>query len=208
MELSLAFIVFVLVSAFTPGPNNIMIMASGLNYGVARSLPHLMGITLGVPSMFLVVGLVLAWPLQNIPWLRPAVQLLGIVYLFYLAWLVASADSNLSQADAENTSKPLTFFQAALFQWVNPKAWMLGAGALGVFVDSDTSLVSQIVIMSIVFSLSALPSAGTWMLFGSALASLFNNPARRKWFNYSMGILLIASVMPAVLDLVAQYSSH
>ena len=64
---------------------------------------------------------------------------------------------------------------------------MLGAGALGVFVDSESSLVSQIVMMSIVFSLSALPSAGTWMLFGSALASLFNNPARRKWFNYSDG---------------------
>ena len=205
MELSLAFIVFVLVSAFTPGPNNIMIMASGLNYGVTRSLPHLMGITLGVPSMFLIVGLLLAWPFQNISWLRPTVQLLGILYLFYLAWLVATADSSLPQSNSEKKSKPLTFLQAALFQWINPKAWMLGAGALGVFVNGESSLISQIIIMSIVFSLSALPSAGTWMLFGSALASLFNNPVRRKWFNYSMGLLLVTSVMPAVLDLISQF---
>ena len=205
MELSLAFIVFVLVSAFTPGPNNIMIMASGLNYGVTRSLPHLMAITLGVPSMFLIVGLLLAWPFQNISWLRPTVQLLGILYLFYLAWLVATADSSLPQSNSEKKSKPLTFLQAALFQWINPKAWMLGAGALGVFVNGESSLISQIIIMSIVFSLSALPSAGTWMLFGSALASLFNNPVRRKWFNYSMGLLLVTSVMPAVLDLISQF---
>lgn len=180
-------------------------MASGLNYGVTKSLPHLMGITLGVPSMFLIVGLLLAWPLQNISWLRPTVQLLGILYLIYLAWLVATADSSLPQSNPEKNSKPLTFLQAALFQWVNPKAWMLGAGALGVFVNGESSLISQIIIMSIVFSLSALPSAGTWMLFGSALASLFNNPVRRKWFNYSMGLLLVTSVMPAVLDLISQF---
>ena len=195
-----AFILFVFSAAFTPGPNNIMIMTSGLNHGIRASVPHLMGIVLGVPMMFLAVGFGLVYAFQVYPWIHVLIQVLGVLYLLYLAWLIGtSAPCSL---DGEKTSKPFTFFQAALFQWINPKAWMMGTGAIAAFTVSDQSLQEQIFMMAFVFCLMALPSAGVWLFFGSWLKRVFANPKHLLWFNRAMGLVLAVSIIPVVLSLL------
>jgi len=202
MEISLSFILFVASAAFTPGPNNIMIMASGLNYGVKASVPHLLGIAFGVPTMFLVMGFFLAYLFGEYPWLHAVIQILGVGYLFYLAWLIANAaPSSLDDGSAEQ-GKPLSFIQAALFQWINPKTWMMGSGAIAAFSTVGADVSGQISMMAFVFFLMAFPSAGTWMVFGSWLKRLFAKPKYLVMFNRTMALLLVVSVLPVIYSLV------
>lgn len=208
MELSVSFVLFVVAAAFTPGPNNIMIMVSGLNHGVKASLPHLFGIAFGVPTMFLAVGFGLTLLFKQHLWLHTVIQLAGIVYLFYLAWLIASAaPSSLdsSSGAGEGIKKPISFVQAALFQWVNPKTWLMGTGAIAAFSDVAGDVSAQIVTMAFVFFLMAFPSAGTWMVFGSWLRRWFAEPARLVLFNRVMAALLVASIAPIMVKLVSRF---
>ncbi len=202
MEISASFLLFVFSAAFTPGPNNIMLMSSGLNHGVRASLPHLFGIVLGVPTMFLAVGFGFTFFLEQTPSLYAVIKILGILYLLYLAWLIASSAPSSLDSDA---AAPFTFFQAALFQWVNPKAWMMGTGAIAAFSNADAALGGQIFIMAFVFMLMAIPSAGVWLVLGSWLKRFFRNARYLIIFNRTMAIILVLSVAPIVVDLVGQY---
>ncbi len=204
MEVTPSFLLFVAAAAFTPGPNNIMIMASGLNYGVKASLPHLLGIAVGVPTMFLAVGFGLTLLFKQYLWLHAAIQLVGMAYLLYLAWLIATAapDSlESSSATRAGAKKPISFVQAALFQWINPKTWLMGTGAIAAFSDVGGDVSAQITVMAFVFFLMAFPSAGAWMVFGSWLARWFSDPARSVLFNRLMAILLVASIVPIISEL-------
>lgn len=202
MESLPSLLMFAVIAAFTPGPNNIMIMASGLNFGTRASMPHFFGICLGFPSMFLAIGFGLGFLFERFAALHAVIQVLGILYLLYLSWLIANA----SQAEAQlGYAKPFTFMQAALFQWINPKAWVTGTSAIGAFTVIGSDLSVQILIIGLVLFCVAIPSAGVWMMFGAALQKVLSKPRHLRTFNMTMALLLAASVMPVVIELVQKY---
>ncbi len=202
MDISAAFLLFVVSAAFTPGPNNIMIMTSGLNYGVRSSLPHLLGICFGVPTMFLAVGFGLSFIFEQYLWVHALVQLSGVIYLFYLAWAIANSEPDSLGGAGGNSTKPLSFVQAALFQWVNPKAWMMGTGAIAAFSTVGGNVNAQILTMALVFFLMAIPSAGVWLVFGASLKRVFSQRTHLVIFNRCMAALLVLSVLPIVIELI------
>lgn len=202
MEAMPALILFVFTAGITPGPNNIMIMASGLNFGIRASLPHFLGICFGFPTMFFAMGFGLGYMFEAYPLLHEFIKVLGIAYLLYLAWLIAHAapDSN-SNARA----KPFTFFQATLFQWVNPKAWIMGTSAIATFTTTDATMYQQILIIGAVFFLSTFPCAGSWLFLGRFLQDVIGNARQQRIFNVVMATLLTASIAPIAANLVKKY---
>ena len=202
MDIHPSLVPFAIAAAFTPGPNNIMIMASGLNFGWRASLPHLLGICFGFPSMFLAVGFGLGYLFESFPLFHKSIQIVGILYLLYLSWKIAvSAPSNIDSNNA--ASKPLSFLQAALFQWVNPKAWIMGSSAIAAYTTVGTALNLQILLIALVFLLMAFPSAAVWMFFGAGLKRVLKDHRKQVIFNISMGLLLALSITPIAWQLVS-----
>ncbi|MDN3650715.1 LysE family translocator [Reinekea marina] len=191
----LSLLIFAMVSTVTPGPNNIMIMASGLNYGIRRSLPHWFGIFLGFPLMALGVGLGLGQAFELWPWLHSVIKVLGISYLLYLAYKIAITNT---QAEDSASSNPLTFMQAVLFQWVNPKAWVMCIGAIATFTTFDISMMQQALLIAFAFVLVGAPCTGIWLFAGHYLQRFLNQPNYQRMFNYAMATLLVASLLPMV----------
>ncbi len=202
MESLPSLLVFAVIAAFTPGPNNIMIMTSGLNFGVRASMPHFLGICLGFPTMFLAIGFGLGFLFEKFSVLHAVIQVFGVLYLLYLSWLIAN--SGPAESDARQ-AKPFTFIQAALFQWINPKAWVTGTSAIAAFTTIGVNLNLQILIIGVVLFCVAFPSAGVWMLFGTALQRVLSRPVHLRVFNVSMALLLAGSVMPVIIDLLEKY---
>lgn len=195
MSLWLSLIIFAMVSTITPGPNNIMIMTSGLNYGIRRSLPHWFGIFLGFPIMTIGVGLGLGQAFVQWPWLHSVIKVLGISYLLFLAYKIAITKTQNQQS---KSSQPLTFMQAALFQWVNPKAWVMAIGALATFTTLEWSMVQQALLISLAFIMVGIPSTGLWLFAGRLLQQLLKQPAYQRAFNYTMAFLLVLSLIPMI----------
>ncbi|PKG58587.1 LysE family translocator [Shewanella sp. GutDb-MelDb] len=195
MELILTIALFAFSSGITPGPNNIMLMSSGVNFGVKRSLPHLFGICIGFPAMVLAIGLGLSAVFQSYPILHVIVKCVGISYLLYLAWLIANSSAKMN---GKVTVTPLTFIQAAAFQWVNPKAWIMGIGAIATFTTMQQALAPQVITIVSVFFCVALPSAFVWLGFGVALKRILKNQRQQKIFNVSMALLLVLSIIPMI----------
>ena len=202
MELYLAIIIFAASTTVTPGPNNIMIMTSGLNYGVKNSIPHLLGICFGFPVMVIMVGLGFSVVFEMYPLFHEVIKVLGVAYLLYLAWLIAS--SSPTSLDIEN-SKPLSFTQAALFQWVNPKAWVMATGAVSAYTSVSSDIFSQVIFIALAFFIVAFPCVGIWLVFGVGLKKYLHSPKHQKIFNLSMATLLVGSVFPVLKELIFQY---
>ncbi|WP_299573160.1 LysE family translocator [uncultured Shewanella sp.] len=196
MELIITIALFAFSAGITPGPNNIMLMTSGVNFGVKRSIPHLLGIIVGFPSMVLAIGLGLSAVFQAYPVAHQMIKVAGIIYLLYLSWLIANSSSNL---EGKKTSKPFNFLQAAAFQWVNPKGWIMAVGAIATFTSIDQSLAPQIITIAVVFFFVALPCALIWLSFGVGLKKLLKNQRQQRIFNISMALLLVLSIIPMVL---------
>lgn len=153
--------------------------------------------------MFLAVGFGLGVVFELYPVLHTVIKVLGTLYLVYLAWLIAtSVSAEVGGAKA----KPLSFIQAALFQWVNPKAWIMGTSAIAAFTAIGPDMNSQIMVVWLVFTLTAFPAVATWMLFGVVLQNLLSKPIYLRVFNFTMAALLIASIWPIVTDLFLQFS--
>ena len=198
-----AIILFAIVSCVTPGPNNAMIMASGLNYGIRRSLPHYLGICLGFPVMVVAVGLGLAGLFEFYPALHTVLKVVGAAYLTWLAWKIASAP-----VSASNTTegKPFTFLQAAGFQWVNPKAWALAVGATVAYTVSDSTYAVQVALIATIFLFFGAPCIMLWLWFGSVLKNVLQNPRSVRIFNWTMALLLMASLIPVFSELLAEFT--
>jgi len=194
-----AVLFFAFSSTITLGPNNIMIMSSGVNYGIKASLPHLFGICLGFPTMVLLVGVGFGVVFQQYPWLHLLIKILGIIYLIWLAWRIAN--SAPGSVDAVQRP-PLTFWQAALFQWVNGKAWVMASGAIAAFTSLAGSFYFDVAQITAAFLLMSFPCVGTWLVFGALLRPLLAKPQLQRIFNISMGLLLVASVVPVAYDMV------
>ena len=193
-ELLTALMTFAFVSSITPGPNNLMLMASGANFGFVRSIPHMLGIGIGFVVMVFLVGLGLAQIFTTYPISHTLLKIASVLYMLYLAWKIATA---APAGSAEQSGTPMTCLQAAAFQWVNPKAWTMAITAVTVYTP-DTSLKS-IIIVSAVFGAINLPCVSSWTTLGQQMARILTNPARLRAFNIVMAALLIASLYPVLL---------
>ena len=192
-ELITALVVFAFVSSATPGPNNLMLMASGANFGFARTIPHMLGIAIGFSVMILLVGAGLvqifdAWPVSY-----TILKIASVLYMSWLAWKIARASST---AEGDTTGRPMTFLQAAAFQWVNPKAWAMALTALSVYA-ADATLVAFAVV-ALVFGAVNLPSITIWTVLGQQMKRFLTNPTRLRLFNWTMAALLMASLYPVL----------
>jgi threonine/homoserine/homoserine lactone efflux protein len=200
----LAIILFAIATCVTPGPNNAMIMTSGLNYGIQRSLPHYLGIILGFPAMVIAVGLGLTSLFEKYAVLHLLLKAAGASYLTFLAWEIASAPvSDLSVTEG----KPFTFLQAAAFQWVNPKAWVLAVGATATYTVAGSDYGLQVLVIAIIFLIFGAPCIMLWLWFGASLKRLLQKPESVKYFNYAMATLLMLSLLPVFSDIFLQLSS-
>jgi threonine/homoserine/homoserine lactone efflux protein len=194
LDMLAALAAFALVSSITPGPNNLMLMASGTNFGLARSVPHLLGVSIGFVIMLIVVGAGIGVALQAWPAAMMALKMLSACYLLYLAWKIATA-APISAGEADLCSRPLTFTQAALFQWVNPKAWTMALTAIAMYVPPyDRTL--GIVTVALVFGALNQPSVAIWTAAGVQLRRLLHRPKALRAFNITAALLLVGSLYP------------
>ena len=196
-----AVILFAITTYATPGPNNTMIMTSGLNYGIQRSLPHYLGIILGFPTMVIAVGLGLATLFDQIPLFHVLLKITGAIYLTFLAWRIATAPvSELSAGEG----KPFTFIQAAAFQWINPKAWVMAVGAIATYTAVDSNYGIQVITIALIFLIFGAPCSLLWLWFGASLKRFLQKPDSVKRFNYAMAALLMTSLLPVFNELFRQ----
>ncbi|WP_282606567.1 LysE family translocator [Pelagibius sp. Alg239-R121] len=190
----LALLVFAFVSSITPGPNNVMLLASGVNFGFWRTVPHMFGIAAGFGSLLLCVGFGLGALLTGFPALGIVLKVLGGSYLLYLAWRIAMSRS-MGGAKTTTGRDPMTFAAAAAFQWVNPKAWMMSVTAMSVYSSPDAPYLS-VFLVAAAFVVVNFPSVSTWVGFGTVLRAFLADPNRLKWFNIAMGSLLALTIFP------------
>lgn len=184
---------FAFVTSITPGPNNLMLMASGANFGFRRTIPHMLGVALGFVAMAFLMGVGLAQAFEALPWLHTVLTVVSVCYLCWLAWKIANAAPATPDAAS---GKPLTFLQAAAFQWVNPKAWAMALSAVTVYAPGQS--VWAMAAVAAVFGAVNLPSVGTWCFLGTRLSGVLTTTARLIWFNRAMAALLILSLYPVL----------
>ncbi len=195
-EILLALITFAFVSSITPGPNNLMLMASGANYGFRRTIPHMLGISLGHAFMVTMVGLILLRVFELYPVLNTVLKVLSAAYMLWLAWKIATAVAPEAKAV---TGKPFTFLQAAAFQWVNPKAWYMAITAITAYAPQDRGVFMGALIVALVFAATNFPSVSVWAWLGVQVRRLLGTPQRLRVFNITMAVLLVASLYPLLL---------
>jgi threonine/homoserine/homoserine lactone efflux protein len=188
-----ALALFAFVTSVTPGPNNLMLMASGANFGFRRTVPHMLGVSLGFVLMAFVVGVGLAGLFQTYPLTRTALEVVSVVYMLWLAWKIAHA---AAPKDRQAGGKPMTFLQAAAFQWVNPKAWAMATNAVTLYTP-DRSLWA-VALVAVIFGAINLPSVSLWTLIGQQLRRVLTNTRRLTIFNWTMAGLLILSLAPVL----------
>lgn len=193
-----SFIVYSTVTSITPGPNNIMLAASGLNFGLKRSIPHILGIGFGFGVMVILVGYGIGAALGSSPLLYEILKIIGISYLLYLAYKIYRAGSIKTDTKVD---KPLSFMGAALFQWVNPKAWIMAMGAITTYSSANSRLI-EFVFIGVIFGLVSIPSVGVWAYMGEKLKMIVNHPRKVQLFNTVMALLLVASVIVPIKDSV------
>ena len=192
-DLILALCAFAFVTSVTPGPNNMMLMASGANFGLRRTVPHMLGVSLGFGGMVWVLGLGFDRVIAANPALSQALTWISMVYMLWLAWKIATA----APPDSVGTQgRPMTFLQAAAFQWVNPKAWAMALGALSAYAAG----VGGALVVALIFALVNLPTVAIWAVAGQGLRGFLASPGRLRLFNAVMALLLIASMLPVLLD--------
>ena len=196
-EILIALTTFCVVSTITPGPNNMMLLSSGATFGFRRTLPHLFGISIGCGVMVLLLGLGLAGVISSVPWLYTALHLVSTAYLLYLAWRIATA---IGVGAATPRAKPLSFLQAAAFQWVNPKAWAMILGATTSFSRPD-HLAADVFVIALVLVLTGIPCIMLWAGAGLAVRHLIERPGTLRLFNIGMATLLVASLVPGLIKL-------
>jgi threonine/homoserine/homoserine lactone efflux protein len=196
-SLLVAFVLFAIVMFFTPGPNNIMVLSSGLTYGFRRTLPHMAGITIGFAFMVGAVGLGFGTIFIAYPVLQTILKYAGAAYLIYLA--VAIAMAGPPAPDEEGTRGPMTFWGAAVFQWVNVKGWVMVIGTITAYA-AIARFPLNIAIQTLLCLLLGTLSTATWTMFGSALRPMLKSERAVRAFNVTMALLLLASLYPVFMD--------
>lgn len=188
----IGFVTFATVAGFTPGPNNVMLTASGANFGFRRSVPHIAGITIGFSILVLAGGFGLAGLFTALPGLYSLMKILSVLFLLYLAWKIATA----GRVETASRDTPLRFWQAAAFQIINPKAVTVIISAVSAYTTQSAALVEQVLVLFVVFFVVSIGSTSTWCLFGTAIGRLFLNAKSLRIFNICMAGLLVLSLVP------------
>jgi threonine/homoserine/homoserine lactone efflux protein len=190
-EQVLAFVLFAVVAAITPGPSNIILASTGATVGVRRGLPCLFGVAIGMGLMMSLVALGLGSVVLDHPVLLNGLKWGGIGLLLWLAWKIATAGG-----DAAMAGKPVGFWQAATLQWVNPKSWLVSASAVGAFLRPDAAgPVRQSLAFGILFVLVALPSCFVWLAGGATVQRFLRSERAARGFHVVMGLLLAGSIV-------------
>jgi threonine/homoserine/homoserine lactone efflux protein len=196
-SLLIAFVMFAVVMFFTPGPNNIMLLSSGLTYGFRRTVPHIAGITIGFAFMVGAVGVGLGTVFIAYPVLQTILKYLGVAYLIYLAAAIAMSEP--VAPDQESGRGPMSFWGAAMFQWVNAKGWVMVIGTITAYAAIASFPWNIAIQVSLSLLLGAV-SCTLWALFGTALRPILTSPRAVRAFNIVMALLLLASLYPVFMD--------
>ena len=194
VDLFMALALFCFVSSATPGPANLMLMASGANFGVRRTIPHWLGINIGMTGLIVLVGLGLINVFDAYPIVYTALKILSVVFLVYLAWKIANA---APPRKADKTGTPFTFAQALAFQWVNPKAWAMALTTVTIYSPSKS--FAAIMTTALIFGVINLPSCSIWIFIGQQIRRVLTDRRRMRVFNIGMALLLLLSLYPIFL---------
>lgn len=200
-----AFATFAFVASVTPGPNNVLLTAIGGSAGFRKGMPTLWGIVFGFAAMIFALAVGLGGTVFTLPHVMDAIRIVGLVVLLWLAWKIGSAPVGRTDETTAAKDKPAerrgSFVGAALFQWVNPKAWLIAAGAIGTYMHSGSGgVLQQAGILAGVFIVAAALGCLPWLAFGAAVGELLKQPRAARLFNVAMAVLLVASMIPVVLD--------
>ena len=187
---------FTLATVLTPGPNNIMMLSSGLTFGYKKTIPHMIGVAIGFPLMVIAVGLGIGVMFESFPIVYKVLKYIGISYLLWMAYKIAT--SNDSYENKTQNTKPFTFIQAALFQWLNPKAWIMAISSTTSFIVSNHNTTLQVLIIAFIYFLSGIISTNTWTLGGVFLNKFIKNRNSVKIFNITMALFIVLSVIPFI----------
>jgi threonine/homoserine/homoserine lactone efflux protein len=191
-EHAIAFVLFAIVAAITPGPSNLILTSTGATVGVLRGLPCLCGVAIGMGVMMFLVAFGLGSLVLESRVIVQGLKWCGAGFLLWLSWKIATAGRSAATAEKEFVG----FWRAAAFQWVNPKSWLVSASAVGTFLQADAgSALAQSLAFGILFTLAALPSCFVWLAFGAAVQRLLHTERAMRLFNVAMGILLAGSVL-------------
>jgi threonine/homoserine/homoserine lactone efflux protein len=193
-EIFVALFVFAAVTSVTPGPNNLMLLTSGVNFGFGRTIPHMAGVSIGFVILLLAVGAGMGSLLTTLPWLYTALKIAGGLYLLYLAWKIATSTT---LDDGEAAGKPMSFLAAAAFQWVNPKGWVMAVTAMGAYTDPANYWLTMVIVAAM-FGILTSPSCAIWAGMGVGLRRWLSEPTRLRVFNIVMAVLLVASLWPLI----------
>ena len=191
-----SFTLFAAVSAFTPGPNNVMLAASGANFGFRASLPHILGVSTGFISLVIAAAFGLASLFATLPHLYGFMKTISFIFLIYFAWRIGSA----GRTEAQRPSEPLRFWQAAMFQLVNPKGVSVIISSVTAYTSSANTVGSEVLVLFVVFSIVTVGSTLAWTLFGLVIRQVLNTEKRLRLFNILMASLLLLSLLPVVFS--------
>ena len=192
-----AMALFAFVTSVTPGPNNMMLLASGVNFGFKRTIPHIFGITFGHFILLMATGAGVEKLLEVYPDSFLVMKALGMAYLVYLSWKILR--SGAPNPSGKQSSKPLGFIGAAAFQWVNPKAVMMAIGYFSNYMPKDAS-ITYVVLTCSMFCVVNVPSTSVWVVLGTQLERWLHTPSSRRMFNGVMAVLLVVSMLPVLLS--------
>jgi len=195
LEIIPALALFAFTTSITPGPNNLMLMTSGANFGFKKTLPHMFGVSLGFSFMVILVGLGIVKIFELFPISYDILKVLSIVYLLYLAFKIATSSSEIKSG--KSRSKPMTFLLAAAFQWVNPKGWTMALTAISVY--APTQSLEAVALISIVYVVVNIPSVTSWTVLGKQIQRFLTSQKRLQIFNITMATLLVLSLYPALV---------
>lgn len=189
-------LMFTFVYSITPGPNNLLLAASGAAFGYRRSLPHMLGVSLGTALMLVLVGCGLCTVFDRVPHLHNALKYFGAAYLVWLAWCIARSDN---AGDHRLSARPLGFWQGMALQWINPKTWVMAVGVAATYTPRDGYLL-HLLLAGILLVLVSFPSISIWTLFGQCMACTLRSPAAIHRFNRTMAGLLLVSLYPFAVE--------
>ncbi|HGN2346000.1 TPA: LysE family translocator [Proteus mirabilis] len=196
-DIFLSLAIFSFVTSITPGPNNIMLLASGINFGFKRTMPHAIGVSLGFFVMLLAVGIGIGALIKSSPIIYNILKYLGALYLLWLAWKTAISHS--VEQNSNKQGSPLTLLEAALFQWINPKSWMMAISGITLYTSPQYPYISMLLV-AIIFTLINFPCVAIWATFGHSLREQLKNPKILKLFNFIMGGLLALSAISVLFQ--------
>lgn len=193
---------FMFVAAMTPGPNNIMLASSGINFGFWRSMPHLFGVIFGFSGLLVVAGISLELLLEYFPLFRTILRMMALGFIVYLAWQISNSSGIVKR---KKQKKPQSFLEASSFQFINPKALILAVTVNTTFISGEAAFLPQFAAMVFLCSAIAAMSFLTWLSFGMIIGRFIQNEDARKLFNFTMALILAGLTVPVAIDTLAQF---